>query len=302
MFLEQLLEDLTVDFEPFTVRRVEFEAGLDIGKVGEAALHFVTSGQGILRIDDRVVPLEPGVVLITYPGVRLQALAGDARNRVRLSGVPCTPLGEGGIDPHGDDDLVMVCGGLSAVYRGSQGLFDQLDAPLVARLAPDDEICRTLRNVLDELEAGRVGAHAMARSLLERCLILILRRECSDGDCMLPWMAALGDERLSRALVLIRSRIAPPRSVEELAEAAGMARSTFLRRFRDTFGRSPRKVSIGFRMVQAASLLRTDDAPIKTVAARTGFQSRSHFSRSFKHTFDQSPEDYRRQNTGPTPG
>ncbi|MBT6203552.1 MAG: helix-turn-helix domain-containing protein [Rhodospirillaceae bacterium] len=302
MYLDQLLEDLTVDFEPFTVCRVGLEVGLDMGMVGEAALHFVTSGQGILRIDDKVVSLEPGVVLITYPGARLQALAGDARNRVRLSGLPCKPLSEGRSDSDDTGDLVMVCGALSAVYQGSQGLFDQLDAPLVARLAPDDEICHTLGNVLDELEVGRVGAHAMARSLLERCLILLLRRECRDGDCTLPWMAALRDERMSRALVLIRSRITSPPSVRELADVAGMVRSTFLRRFLDTFGRSPRKVSIGIRMDQAASLLRTGDAPIKTVAARTGFLSRSHFSRSFKRTFDQSPEDYRRQNTGPAPG
>ena len=92
---------------------------------------------------------------------------------------------------------------------------------------------------------------------------------------------------------LLRTRITAPPSVAELAETAGMARSTFLRRFRETFGESPRTLSVGFRTEKEATLLRISDTPIKSVVARTGFQSHSHFSRSFHRRFDQSPDDYR---------
>lgn len=294
MLLDMLVQDLSIDFEPFMICRVGPQAGLDMGKVEKAALHFVTSGHGILWIDGREVSLEPGVVLITYPGARLQALPHHAGASARLSVMPCRPVGDSQCDAEGPDDLVMVCGALDARYRASQGLFDHLDRVLVERLALQDEICSTLSMVVAELEDQQVGAQAMARSLLYRCLILILRRECQGSDNDIPWLAALRDERMSRALGLLRTRITAPPSVAELAETAGMARSTFLRRFRETFGLSPRTLSVGFRMEKAATLLRTSDTPIKSVAARTGFQSRSHFSRSFHRRFEQSPDDYRR--------
>jgi AraC-like DNA-binding protein len=297
MLLDMLVQDLSIDFEPFTICRVGAQTGLDMGRVDKAALHFVTSGHGFLRVDGRVVSLDPGVVLITYPGARLQALSRHAGGSARLSVMPCRPIGELQCDvdnPDDSDDLVLVCGALDARYRSSQGLFDHLDRVLVERLELQDEICSTLSLVVAELEDQQVGAQAMARSLLERCLILILRRECQDGDYDIPWLSALRDERMSRALGLLRTRITVPPSVAELAETAGMARSTFLRHFRETFGLSPRALSVGFRMERAATILRTSDAPVKSVAAFTGFQSRSHFSRSFRRRFDQSPDDYRR--------
>jgi len=294
MLLDMLVQDLSIDFEPFTICRVGAQTGLDMGRVDKAALHFVTSGHGILRVDGRVVPLDPGVVLITYPGARIQALPRHAGASARLSVMPCRPVGESQSDAEDPDDLVMVCGALDARYRSSQGLFDHLDRALIERLALQDEICSTLSLVVAELENQQAGAQAMARSLLERCLILILRRECQGGDNDIPWLAALRDERMSRALGLLRTRITAPPSVAELAATAGMARSTFLRRFRETFGQSPRTLSVGFRMERAATILRTSDTPIKSVAARTGFQSRSHFSRSFHRRFDQSPDAYRR--------
>jgi len=294
MLLDMLVQDLSIDFEPFTICRVGAQTGLDMGRVDKAALHFVTSGHGILRVDGRVVPLDPGVVLITYPGARIQALPRHAGASAHLSVMPCRPVGESQSDAEDPDDLVMVCGALDARYRSSQGLFDHLDRALIERLALQDEICSTLSLVVAELENQQAGAQAMVRSLLERCLILILRRECQGGDNDIPWLAALRDERMSRALGLLRTRITAPPSVAELAATAGMARSTFLRRFRETFGQSPRTLSVGFRMERAATILRTSDTPIKSVAARTGFQSRSHFSRSFHRRFDQSPDAYRR--------
>jgi hypothetical protein len=48
MLLDMLVQDLSIDFEPFMICRVGPQAGLDMGKVEKAALHFVTSGHGIL--------------------------------------------------------------------------------------------------------------------------------------------------------------------------------------------------------------------------------------------------------------
>jgi transcriptional regulator GlxA family with amidase domain len=47
------------------------------------------------------------------------------------------------------------------------------------------------------------------------------------------------------------------------------------------------------RLGRAARLLETTDLPVKTIAARVGFSSRSHFSRAFKAAMHLEPTAYR---------
>jgi transcriptional regulator GlxA family with amidase domain len=47
------------------------------------------------------------------------------------------------------------------------------------------------------------------------------------------------------------------------------------------------------RLDHARELLRTTDLPVKVVAARVGFQDRSHFSRAFRQAHGADPSQYR---------
>jgi len=81
--------------------------------------------------------------------------------------------------------------------------------------------------------------------------------------------------------------------VATLGARCHMSRSSFARRFRETFGRSPIEYLRGVRLRHAARLLRGRPPPtVGTVASRVGFASRSHFSRAFKEHFDCPPSDF----------
>ncbi len=72
-----------------------------------------------------------------------------------------------------------------------------------------------------------------------------------------------------------------------------MSRAAFAERFRATFERSPMAFLRDLRLRRAARLLAETDLPVKTVAGRVGFASRSHFSRAFKASFGADPAAYR---------
>lgn len=188
----------------------------------------------------------------------------------------------------GGAGIVLVCGRIRVTYQFI-GLFDRLPAPLVENFRADDRMRRAFAALLDEVGAERPGSRAMAKILLRECLILFLRRYWGRGRCELPWPAALEDARLSRAITAMLDRPDHPFTLEGLAEVAGMSRSVFAARFVEAFGQSPIEFLTVLRLNQAARLLRSTDLPVKTIAGRVGYSSRSYFSRAFKTLYGLRP-------------
>ncbi|MDJ0957923.1 MAG: helix-turn-helix transcriptional regulator [Arenicellales bacterium] len=72
-----------------------------------------------------------------------------------------------------------------------------------------------------------------------------------------------------------------------------MSRSTFSEHFHQVFGRPAMDFVREVRLRNAARLLRQTREPIKTIAARMGYASRSNFSHAFKEFFRITPAEYR---------
>ena len=97
-------------------------------------------------------------------------------------------------------------------------------------------------------------------------------------------------ERLARALEGVLQSPGAPHTVESLAEVASMSRSAFAEAFTHSFGLPPMGMVRRIRLERAWKLLEQQAGlPIRTVARRVGFSSRSHFSRLFKSHFGVSP-------------
>jgi AraC-like DNA-binding protein len=100
---------------------------------------------------------------------------------------------------------------------------------------------------------------------------------------------------LRAALDLIASQYAQRLDVDTLAHAAGMNRFSFMRAFRATFGDSPYRYLLSYRLERAAAALRTRNASVLEVALACGFDDPSRFSRMFRARFGCSPSRYQRQ-------
>ncbi len=120
----------------------------------------------------------------------------------------------------------------------------------------------------------------------------LLEEESQDS---LPWLSALQDARLARAIDSIFENPGANHSVESLAEEAGMSRSAFAEHFSAAFSRSPISFVNHVRMERAGKMLDEGAPSIDQVANQVGFASRSHFSQAFKKHTGQSPAEYRVQ-------
>ena len=82
-------------------------------------------------------------------------------------------------------------------------------------------------------------------------------------------------------------------SIDELASALNMSRSTFYRKLRSLTGMAPMDFMRSQRLKCAALLLLEDESvSIADIAVKVGFNSASYFTKCFKQVYGVLPKDY----------
>jgi len=296
MLLDQLLGELDIGINTFAVCEVRPGSCLVLEDDKMATIHYVLSGNGTAQpMNGPAISLTAQTVVIAPPGTCMVVSPGWQR-QMTIPEPKCRPL-PGGWDwvtvGVGEGGLVLVCGALAATHRHVMGLFDHLRAPLVENVSGAVAFRDPFHRLLDELSAQRPGSKALADLLMKECLVELLRRICETGECREPWLVALENPHLSKAIGAMLDRPENRFTLEQLADVAGMSRASFAERFKKAFGRTAMDFLKELRLGRAARLLETTDLPVKTIAARVGFSSRSHFSRAFKAAMQLDPTAYR---------
>jgi AraC-like DNA-binding protein len=300
MLLDRLLEGLDVNVAPFAICEIRHGSSAVVeDKVG-ASLHYVLEGTGVARsLTGATYQLAPHTVLIAPAGTCLVVTCGDECT-MQLPAPVCRSL-PGAWDwySHGDGapGLTLACGAVQATHHQTTGLFDYLHTPLLESVSDDQSFREPFQRLLSELADPKPGVHTLAEILFKECLISLLRRQYQEDEIQAPWLAALDHPQLGKAIEAMLDQPELPFTLQGLAEISGMSRATFAEQFRTAFGRTAMDFLYDIRMRKAAKLLETTEYPIKTIASRVGFASRSHFSRAFKDYTGSDPTAYRLQSS-----
>jgi AraC family transcriptional activator of mtrCDE len=298
--LEGLLENLGLEVKPFATCTVASGWRLPLSAQRVVTLHFVLRGQGCLVIPGsraRALPLHS--LAVVPPGLSHHLEVDDGRLVESTPRVEEEPgLSHLRAGPQQAESLFVVCGHIRATWAGNRGLFDHLREPVVVEFADRPLVGSLFETLLAEQTSDAPGRKTMMAALMQQCLVELFRRLCERDDCRLPWLSALADPRLARALEAIHANPARSHSLESLALAAAMSRSAFAARFRAVFDQTPMDYLRDVRLREAARLLRQPELSVDAAAVRAGFTSRSHFTRAFRRLFGQAPGDYRSRPRG----
>ncbi|CCW19060.1 Transcriptional regulator, AraC family [Sphingobium indicum BiD32] len=229
------------------------------------------------------------LILASTPG-----LIRDAEN---------TPLfrDEAGIYRLGrGEDFIMLGGAVTVDERRQPLLLAGLPPVLVVSSAANEAstLGWLLKQLLSELELqGRPGHTIVIAELAQLLFVKTLRAYLmhapgNDGG----WLKGLGDKKLAPALSRMHSEPARNWNLEELAQAAGMPRTSFAVRFRRIMGIPPLTYLTTWRMHIAERDLRTG-ASIAEIAEAVGYKSESAFSHAFKRIIGVAPGRCRWQQT-----
>ncbi|HWZ51554.1 MAG TPA: AraC family transcriptional regulator [Granulicella sp.] len=153
----------------------------------------------------------------------------------------------------------------------------------------------SLERMMQELREPQPGGFLVAQQLAYMMLVQALRLHLAEGlRGGVGWLFALADKQMSAAIHAMHDAPAQRWTIQELAERAGMSRSTFALRFKEAVGESPMEYLTRWRMLLAGDRLANSSDSISVISLALGYESESAFSTAFKRVMGCSPRQYSR--------
>src|SRR5262245_25342975 len=148
---------------------------------------------------------------------------------------------------------------------------------------------------LREARSPRPGGAGVLAKLAEVLFIEVLRLYMNEQhEGRTGWLAGVGDRIVGAALSAMHKDPAHAWTLEELARVSNTSRSVLAERFQHLVGSSPMQYLTQWRMMLAANLLRSGNAPMTRIAEGVGYQTDTAFIRAFRREFGAPPATWRR--------
>jgi AraC-like DNA-binding protein len=287
--------------------------GFDVG--GELSVQFpqhegikcyaLVSGQCWLSVDGvpDAVRLETGDCFV-LPRGRPFRLASDLSLTPIDYRTILSARRDNGIAAFNGGGDCFIVGGHFALTGKHAGILLGMLPPIVhIRKESDKAAMRwSLQRMMQELRERQPGGFLIAQHLAYTMLVQALRLHLAEGlRGGVGWLFALADQQMSAAIASIHDDPAHPWKLQELAKRAGMSRSTFALKFKQTVGASPMEYLTRWRMLLAGDRLVNSKDPISVIALSLGYESESAFSTAFKRVMGCSPRQYSRDRSPASP-
>ncbi len=279
--------------------------GLDAG--GQWSLHFhkgdgincyaVQSGQCWLSVEGVADPVRLSAGdCVLLPRGRPFRIASDLKTIISDAAEPfLSSTREGGVASLGGGGDCFGIGGYFAFAGPHADMLLGVLPPIVhIRKEADKAALRwCLEQLMRELREPQPGGPLIAEHLTHMLLVLALRLHMAQGPGGgVGWLFALADTQISAAIHAMHADPARRWTLQALARVAGLSRSTFALKFKETVGSSAMEYLTRWRMLLAADRLANSSDPISVIAPSLGYESESAFSTAFKRVMNCSPRRY----------
>ncbi|AKU99213.1 Transcriptional regulator, AraC family [Labilithrix luteola] len=207
----------------------------------------------------------------------------------------------GGLHRFGGDGTEATLGAASFSLDERTADLLQTSLPDVLVVKARDEVTADWRRSTFELITSDVhGARVdplVAAHLID-ALFLDTLQSYASSNATGGWLRALDEPGIGVALRLLHERPAARWTVEELARAAAMSRSSFAARFTSVIGLAPMTYLVRHRMHVAAEMLATGNVSTDDAASAVGYETSSAFVKAFRRWFGKTPSEHRRHARG----
>ena len=150
--------------------------------------------------------------------------------------------------------------------------------------------------IVEEMDFDLAGQNLVVNRLGEILFIQVLRAYIEQNESDKGFIAALKNRRIRKALGYIHNNIENSHSLEELAQEAGMSRTSFFNSFKKLIGQTPKQYSVNIKIGKSKELLICTEKNIAEICQMVGYNSESSFNKAFKAKTSMTPMEYRNKN------
>lgn len=278
--LSDILRSMRVEGSVYFCDHMEAPWSMDFKDTKTAGFHLVRRGECWVMMDGRMERLGPGDLIFLEPGVD-HTLASHPPAQEPPGGGACT---------------LLLCGYCEYSRETATPLLDVIPSVTIVR---DEELVKHpwLKSTFDQLSAEYLsqhpGAELVVNKLTEVVLVELIRINFGRND-QSPFVLALSDKQISKALRNLHKDPQTAWTLETMAEDIGLSRAAFAKRFKELVGQPMFEYLTMLRIQRAKELLRDTDLPLYEVAGRVGYESDLAFTKTFKKHTGTTPTRFRK--------
>jgi AraC-like DNA-binding protein len=202
--------------------------------------------------------------------------------------------------PFSNEPMNIIVGAQLLLREVKAGSFFDL-LPTVIHIQADSTEAPVLRSVLSvltyEAKKPRAGNQLVIDSLARILFVELLRLCVAHEDSQKGWLGALVDTKIGAALAVMHRDVTKRLTLDHIAAAVGMSRSSFALRFKVLMGQTPLDYRLQLNMQRAAQLLRNSSRTVSSVAYELGYESDRSFRKAFKRVMGCPPTSYPKTDT-----
>lgn len=276
--------------------------GLRMPSVTDALnFHVVTRGHAHVRLNDgstsrletgdvMVVPHGAGHTLTSDPGIRVTPAVEQLPQTYTTPQFSLLQHGEG------EPTARLLCGIVTLDSAIGTEFARTLPTQLVVRAgsAAAPFVSDTVRLMSHELATPGLDGAGVTTRLADVLVVQVIRTWLDSATNTTGILAALRDPDIGRAIAELHRDPGKEWTVQRLAAAAHLSKSTFMRRFDRLLGESPAEHVRRWRMLVAQDRLRDEHVPVATLARELGYRSETSFHRAFVAATGRTPGSVRR--------
>lgn len=234
----------------------------------EFQINYITNGRGIMETSHGKFEVEPGSVLLVFPGewhrYKPQSDIGWTEHYIGFNG-----------------DFT------SRIYKN----------PILSPSKPvlhigfQESILKEFNDILTLIDEEKPGFQQICAGkviyLLAGIISIIKNSEFAGKDI---------ERKIRMACLTMRDSLNTNISIEELANSLNIGYSYFRQMFRKYTGMAPAQYHLNLRIQKAKELILSSDMSIKEIAFKLGFESNQYFSRIFTGKCGITPIKFRKNN------
>ena len=257
------------------------ETGFHIQEFYEICV--ISKGEGYHVIEDTVVKAKKGDVFIVPPG-RRHAIRGGGSVDVHY--IHLSPkFFEFYIDRMTELPTFLSLFEIEPLMRVSGSTYRHLYL--------DDSSLKEVTQLIESLE-GFWQHDPASKLILEGYMIILLTIFCREYEKLqtLVGKNAGKDKFFMDSITYVIKNYNKHLTIDELAKGAGLSRTAYIKRFRETTGKTPKQFITQMRISEAKRLLNSE-LSLGKIAEETGFYDTAHFMKTFISVTGISPSAYK---------